>query len=659
MIGRIRTIPGFIHGLRHPSAALVLIEQGNATGDEWLAPLEKALSDFFRVPAACGPGAPHEPGARTRWPLAEFLIFWIARMHQAARVPVFEQGKILAVHSETGALMIAIPDPHPSEHVIGRVFSWFLGVLNAVHAGREIHDALRELPVMIRLLEHSVRHSSNMPRFFRAAWKLGIPYVEIAGRVYQFGYGSRSRRLDSSFTDETPQIAARLARNKNLTARALVIAGIPVPEHRIVTDPEGARKAADQLGYPVVVKPADQDGGIGVFAGLASPEELEKAFSAARRSSSQLLVERHIDGCDYRLTVFQGKLIWAIERVPGGVTGDGSSTVSQLLDRLNGDPRRGEGPHAPLKRIDLDDEARAMLAKAGRDSDSVPGLGEFVRLRRTANVARGGMPVPVSGKVHPDNALLAIRAAATLQLDLAGVDLLIPDIGRSWRETGGAVCEVNGQPNLGETTAPHLYSRILRTLVQGNGRIPVAVFVGAPPEWRVAAAVASRLEEHGLVTGRGDHEGVSIGTAAITAGVPDPYTAGRLLVGEKEVAAIVLCINDTGILRKGLPFERFDVLVVAGRHLVASKGENTRPPEFFLRSLFDALAPCCDGKVFVVEGAGVNIDTPLRCSPAEVVKESLPPDQVATAIADEMIAAGLRHAAPLAETDGEFRLEPE
>ena len=159
---------------------------------------------------------------------------------------------------------------------------------------------------------------------------------------------------------------------------------------------------------------------------------------------------RNISGRDYRLNVFNGELIWAIERVPGGVTGDGKSSITKLVELLNSDPLRGEGTHAPLKQLNLDDEARQLLRQYSRDENSVPAEGEFVRLRRNANVATGGTPVSVFDQIHPDNKLLAIRAAAALRLDLAGVDLLIPDIGQSWKLGGAAVCEVNSQPNLGQ-----------------------------------------------------------------------------------------------------------------------------------------------------------------------------------------------------------------
>ena len=285
------------------------------------------------------------------------LLSWMSRLQQSAGASVFEQGKIIGVYPETRSVLIVIPTFSSSHQVTGQFFSWLMEVFNGLYAGNDVRASIQKFPVIVKHLAQTGPKTANMPRILSAAFTIGIPYSEIAGEVYQFGYGSRLRLLDSSFTDQTSQIGTRLARIKTLAATVLRRAGIPVPDHIIVPDINAAEKAAHDLGFPVVVKPADMDGGIGVAAGLTTRHEVREAFGAAQKKSRRILVEKHYDGRDYRLTVFQGELIWAVERVPGGVTGDGTSTVEMLLDRLNDDPDRGEGPHSPLKRIALDDEA--------------------------------------------------------------------------------------------------------------------------------------------------------------------------------------------------------------------------------------------------------------------------------------------------------------
>jgi len=641
VIGSPKVITGFIHGLRHPSL-VILLNVNIQNSPQCLTLIDGALSDILQKELGVNVMPRSKFCDTDQENVVNLLLYWMSIIQQAANVPVFEPGKIIGVQPETSSVLVILPAFSSSYRLTGQVFFWLLNVFNGVYAGKDIDASIKELPFIVKQQEQIVPGFSNTPRFLKAAFTIGIPSSELAGGVYQFGYGVRARLLDSTFTDQTPRLGAHLARMKTLAAKVLRRAGIPVPDHISVSDVKGAEKAVYDLGFPVVIKPADMDGGTGVAAGLTTHEEVRKAFAAAQKRSKNILVEKHFDGRDYRLTVLQGELVSAVERVPGGVTGDGSSTVQTLLDRLNDDPHRGDGPHSLLKRIVVDDDLKSLLEKAGLSLKSVPREGEFIRLRRIANVACGGMPVAVLEQVHPDNSLLAVRAAAALRLDLAGVDLLIPDISRSWRESGAVVCEVNAQPDLGGITSSHIYEQILRKLVQGSGRIPIAVVIGASSDLNVAQAIAARLGDVGLVTGKMDHEGVSIGAVMIVGKDVDPYTGGRILTGDKSVDAVVLCLNDTSILNTGLPFERFDLLVIAGSNIMPS-GQSGQPDEVQLLALFEFILPCCDGRVIVVTGPGMNVPSPLQSLPQELLTEYVTNSNVVAVIAEAMIEADGKH----------------
>jgi len=298
----------------------------------------------------------------------------------------------------------------------------------------------------------------------------------VANNVYCFGQGAKSRWFDSSLTDDTPAISVRLAKQKNVCAAILRRHGLPVPRHHLASDEVRAVAAAESIGYPVVVKPADQDRGIGVAAGLVNAAQVVRAFVEASRHSKAVLVEKHVDGGDYRVHVFQGEVYKVRHRIPGGVVGDGRSSVAELLQSLNSDPRRGPpGTDSKLFRIDLDTEALELLQERQLGTDSVPQEGTFVQLRRIANVSVGGVSLPVDlSQVHPDNLALARQAVRALKLDLAAVDLLIRDIGRSWRDVEAGICEVNAQPQFGVDAPEWLFTRFF----PGQGRIPMIAVVG-------------------------------------------------------------------------------------------------------------------------------------------------------------------------------------
>lgn len=592
-------LQGYAFGCRYPSV-LVLLE-----GEPLPSAVRTRLWDCF---AACYPSVIHADvpsGEAMDWRQSvDWLLGAWQALQASAGLPVYERGRILAL--APGQARCFIPTLNSVRREVVAIIRQTVQCLAGLSAG-ELGDELARLRIVVQGLGALSPTGSNVPRFIRAAYDMGMPFRELPGAAYQFGQSSRARWLESSFTDATPTISAKLARSKIVTASLLRQAGLPVPDHWLVEDPDEAARAAHQLGYPVVVKPADLDGGQGVAAGLRSDDEVREAYLSARRLSSQILVEKHFEGKDYRVTVFNGEVIWAIERVPAGVTGDGRHTVRELVGMVNADPRRGSGQHAPLKRLELDDEAGALLLRQGHTDASVPAAGEFVRLRRAANVASGGTPVAVYRDIHPDNARLAVRAAETLRLDLAGIDLLISDIARSWQEAGAAICEVNGQPNLGQTTAAHLYAQILRSLVRGSGRVPVVLILGAAEPERWLDALAAKMAVSGSRVGVAGSRGVYEDGDLIHPGPVSPYDGGKMLVLSRRVDLALVAVNDDSILHQGLPFDRFDMLILAGANIRPDKAEAGQGRETLIAQLLASLLPSCDGVIITPGTAGIRV----------------------------------------------------
>ena len=604
---KLRKIEGCLYGSKQPIAVAGL--SGMLISDQQLATLKIFFESELLATidsAATELNIAEFSGLEA---LAKLLADCLYHMQRSVNLNVQVPGQILAVVAQTGSAVVTLPSPRASQRSTIRVFKWLISLTNAVLQSQNYDALLQSRQEMLARLGRRAPAGSNVPRFLSAAHELDIPSLALPGEIQQYGFGSRSRWMNSSFTDETSGISVTLARIKSDTARILHEAGLPVPDHKLVKDAEAAVAIAEKIGYPVVLKPADKDGGQGVVSGLISPEEVKAAFKTASGFSNNVLVEKHINGKDYRLNVFRNECIWAIERVPGGVTGDGKHTITELVSTLNSDPRRGEDTHSPLKLLKLDEEAQTLLQRAQIDGNTIPASGEFVRLRRNANVATGGTPVPVFDQVHPDNAELAIRACAALRLDLAGVDLLMPDITKSWKQVGGAICEVNAQPNLGQTTSAHLYPRILKQLLTGNGRVPIAVVVGAEPDNKLVAALGEALIEGGLRAACHDRSGITINGRRIWEGAITPNRAATIMLGDRDVDAIILSINDQGVLHSGLPFDRFDLLIRAGSHYQLSTNSEQTVASLS-QELYRALRPACAGQAIDMASGTDNMSSP-------------------------------------------------
>lgn len=405
----------------------------------------------------------------------------------------------------------------------------------------------------------------NTLRFAQAARARGIPLVQRDGLI-QLGWGRHSRRLDSSFTDATGVIATRLARQKIQTSRRLAENALPVPAGAQVATLEAARQVAKQLGWPVVVKPASEDQGRGVAPDLRDEAAFEAAFATAQAlSPGAVIVEKHIEGADYRLLVVGGRLRMATRRIPAGVTGDGQHSLQALVEQANADPRRGHDKRSLLLCLHLDDpEARRCLAEQALSHTSVPAAGRFVYLRKTANISTGGTAEDVTAQLHPDNRLLAERAARIIGLDIAGVDFLCPDITRSWREVGGAICEVNAQPGfrvhwLGDPQRD-INGEIVDWLMQGgDGRIPTAAITGTNGKSTTARMLHHIWQASGRTCGVTTTAGTWVGEALISRDNLSGLPGARLLLDDPAVEAAVLELPRKGLLVFGHPCDAYDV----------------------------------------------------------------------------------------------------
>ena len=289
----------------------------------------------------------------------------------------------------------------------------------------------------------------------RAAEERRIPWIRLNEQsLIQFGHGRFQQRIQATVTSRTPHIAVELASDKEETNRILANLGLPVPRQRLVQNADDAVAAAEKIGYPVVVKPYNANHGRGITVHLTAAEQVRTAFDVAREHSRSVIVESFIAGEDHRMLVINGELVAVAKRVPGHVVGDGVHTIEQLVELVNQDPRRGVGHEKVLTRLEFDNQAEVLLSRKGYTRESVPARAKEVFLRSTGNLSTGGTATDLTDLVHPDNIAMAVRAVKAIGLDVGGVDFLTSDVTESYKEVGGAICEVNAAPGFRMHMAP-------------------------------------------------------------------------------------------------------------------------------------------------------------------------------------------------------------
>ncbi len=413
----------------------------------------------------------------------------------------------------------------------------------------------------------------------RAAQARDIPVYRLNdASLIQVGQGKYQQRIEAALTSKTSHIAVEIASDKNLANRLLADLGLPVPKQRVVYDVDEAVAAAERIGYPVVIKPLDGNHGRGVTVNIAGEDGVADAFENAEAEGSAVVVETMLRGDDHRLLVVNGQLAAAARRVPGHVKGDGRHTIAELVDIVNQDPRRGVGHENVLTRIELDNQAKGLLEERGYTADTVPADGEEVYLRKTANISTGGTAVDVTDTIHPDNKLMAERAIQAIGLDVGAVDFLTTDITKSYRDTGGGICEINAGPGLrmhiapSEGTPRDVGGAIMDMLFPPGtqSRIPIAALTGTNGKTTTSRMLAHILKMAGHVVGQTSTDAVMIdGNVTVKGDMTGPYSANMVL-RDPTVDIAVLETARGGIVRSGLGYNFCDVgavLNVTSDHL--------------------------------------------------------------------------------------------
>jgi cyanophycin synthetase len=396
--------------------------------------------------------------------------------------------------------------------------------------------------------------------------------------MVQFGWGSKQRRIQAAETDTTSAIAESIAQDKDLTKSLLLAAGVPVPIGRPAKDLEDAWQIAQSIGLPVVVKPQDGNQGKGVTVNIVERDLFNQAYETAARYG-EVLVEKFLPGSDYRLLVVGNKLVAAARREPPLVVGDGTHTVKELVDKVNADPRRGDGHSTSLTKIKFDDIAIGRLKLQDLEPNSVPEKGRRVILRNNANLSTGGTATDVTDDVHAAVAARVVAAAQMVGVDICGVDVVCESVLKPLEEQNGGVVEVNAAPglrmhispsfgkgrNVGKAVIDHMFPN------GDNGRIPIIAVTGTNGKTTTVRLTAHLLKANHLRVGMTNTDGVYVNGRQIDDGDCSGPRSARNVLMHPDVDAAVFETARGGLLREGLAFDRCQVAIVtnmgSGDHL--------------------------------------------------------------------------------------------
>jgi cyanophycin synthetase len=411
------------------------------------------------------------------------------------------------------------------------------------------------------------------------ARRRGIPVRRLDDRsLVQLGQGRNLHRIQATTCDHTSIIAVDLAQNKDLTKRMLHGIGLSVPSGAVCTSVDEAVTAARRIGYPVLLKPRAGNQGRGISPSLADDEALRQSWERLSPTYPELLVEKYVNGRDFRVLVVNGKVVAVAERVPAHVRGDGRHSIAELIAAANDDPRRGAGHYNVLTEIPADGVTVEFLSRTGGTLETVPPADEVVVLRPTANLSTGGTSIDRTDEIHPDNVTACEMAANVIGLDIAGLDVLTPDIAVPFHQNGAVIIEVNAAPGIRMHTHPvegksrNVGGAILDMLYPEGSRatIPIIAVTGTNGKTTTTRLIAHLFRSTGRIVGFTTTDGVYLQNRRVVQGDMTGPFAANVILSNPTVDIAVLETARGGLLRSGLGFDECDVgivLNVTGDHL--------------------------------------------------------------------------------------------
>lgn len=452
--------------------------------------------------------------------------------------------------------------------------------LQAFHASKEIVEMIlkKEKRINIKAYVEQIENlyykhklGPSTAAIYDAAHANNIPVERIGEEsLVRLGTGSRQKYVQATITSQTSNLAVENSCDKSMTKAILTGCGLPVPEGEIAHSIEDIFDSADRLGFPLVIKPFNGRQGQGVITHIKNKDELFNVVHCLESHVEKYIVERHLEGHDYRLMIVDGKLVAASLRLPPFVIGNAKESIRILIEKENRNPLRGEGHEKPMSKIPLTHTVTCYLEKRNRNLATIPKQGELIQVVGNANLSTGGKAIDVTDQVHPTIEKMAVAAARAIGLDVAGIDFICQDITKPFDHTKMAIIEVNAAPGIrmhhypSEGTKRDVGNAIVEYLFPSreDAAIPIIAVTGTNGKTTTTRLIHYFLSDAQTKVGMTNSDGVFIGEEILEQGDCSGPISARTILAHPEVDIAVLETARGGILREGLAFRRCDVGII-------------------------------------------------------------------------------------------------
>lgn len=173
----------------------------------------------------------------------------------------------------------------------------------SLKSGTAVLEALRSLGVDAEAVDPAEEGIVRL-----AAGRFDSAFIVLHGRGGEDGtIQGALQTLGLPYTG-SGVLGSALAMDKLRTKRLWRGEGLPTPPFALARDETALAKAAEEVGFPMIVKPSREGSSIGMSR-VENHEELRTAWREAANLDEQVLLERWVDGPEYTAAILDRRVL--------------------------------------------------------------------------------------------------------------------------------------------------------------------------------------------------------------------------------------------------------------------------------------------------------------------------------------------------------------
>lgn len=402
--------------------------------------------------------------------------------------------------------------------------------------------------------------------------KRNIPWLRLDKyNLVQLGTGKYRKVIQATITGETSLIAVEITDNKYKTTGILSEYGVPVPNRLITKNVEEAIEFFNQQKAAIVIKPAlGGYQGKRVSVNLQTEATISHAFAWAKEFDDEVIVQQFIHGNTYRILTIDYKFAAAVHLQAAVIKGDGTHTINQLIEKINAEPVREVGDKGKLSKVIIDEDTLKILELKGFTTETILPPTKTITLKNTGNMKLGASSTDVTDFIHPYNIFICERISKILNIDVAGIDIISPDISKPITENNACVIEVNAAPDfrmhINPTNGePRKVQELFMDMLfpkESKTHIPIISITGSHGKTLAAYIIRNTLSKVNFTVGTVCSDGIFINENCLKKDINFDTVNAGIILKDPTIDCAVIETNVETILQYGLGYKFADIGII-------------------------------------------------------------------------------------------------